>query len=421
MKGEFQKALEKAVGNVPRAMLEGLIERKIEEAGIEPNKKLVRKMVEHVTLANDDEFYWNQDSKGPTAVVSFTNEDAKELDSATRKFLEDDLPEIVARLALNSARSILRTLKSDWPEQYAWEQQVELEFRHRLKDRWDEALELLRMLLTVTREIGQEALQKNQKSRAKRNRHRAEVLLRLHARACQVTSEIITLLETGYADGAMARWRTLHEISTVATLVAEHGDELAERYLAHEVIQSKRALRAYEESYAVLGYRPPAKREVRRLEKLYKLALDEYGVGFGSEYGWAAKHLKKRKPTFSDLETWAGKSAMRSHYKMASQNVHASVKGITHQLGALSGPPLLLAGPSNAGLHEPGQNTAITLTQATFTVFNQRYQFDDVVMMKLLVELQKKTVNAFVRAGRRLKRDERDHQKSLEQGAPEAV
>ncbi|WP_217430933.1 DUF5677 domain-containing protein [Sphingomonas bacterium] len=54
-----------------------------------------------------------------------------------------------------------------------------------------------------------------------------DTMLHLHARACQVVFEIITLMENGLADGAMARWRTLHEITVVATILAEHGEELA--------------------------------------------------------------------------------------------------------------------------------------------------------------------------------------------------
>jgi len=58
----------------------------------------------------------------------------------------------------------------------------------------------------------------------------------------------------GPADGAMARWRTLHEINVVITLIAEHGDELAERYLAHDIDESARALAVYEKTHAALGY-----------------------------------------------------------------------------------------------------------------------------------------------------------------------
>ena len=55
-------------------------------------------------------------------------------------------------------------------------------------------------------------------------------------------------MESGRAYGAMARWRILHEINVVITLIAEHGDELAGRYLAHEIVESARALAVYDEN-----------------------------------------------------------------------------------------------------------------------------------------------------------------------------
>ena len=38
------------------------------------------------------------------------------------------------------------------------------------------------------------------------------------------------------------------------TLIAEHGDELAERYLGHDIVESARALAVYEKTHAALGY-----------------------------------------------------------------------------------------------------------------------------------------------------------------------
>ena len=137
-------------------------------------------------------------------VIAFSEEDFAELNVSTRKFLETGLPKLVEDLAHRSARSILKTLKRNWPDQYEWEQATHLGFRHRLEARWGKALDLLRILLTVSREIGSETYKKLRRSRAKRDRHRSDVLLRLHARACRVAGEIIVLMESGYADGAMA-------------------------------------------------------------------------------------------------------------------------------------------------------------------------------------------------------------------------
>lgn len=412
LKGELQKVFDEALRDMPRVFLEGMIEKKLVEADIEPTSKLIGNLAEAAMAGENHKIDLDDEGNGPDIVITFTDEDVKEFENSMRKFLKDDLPKIVVDVSLQTARSVVRALKKNWPEQNAWEQQIQSEFRDRLADRWGEALDFLGMLLTSSRELGEEKHRKRQRSRAKRNLHRIDVLLRLHARACQVTGEIMTLMEAGYADGAMARWRTLHEICTVATLIAEHDDELAERYMAHDVVESKRALEVFMRTYKDLGCRPPAKRDARRTENLYHSVLATYGTNFGSQYGWVAKHLRLKKPNFSDLEKAAQRSQMRSHYKMACHNVHAGIKGITDQLGVLPDSPVILAGASNVGLDEPGQNAAITLTQVTFTLIEPRSKFDDVVMLRVLADLQNKAAKAFVRAGRQLEREEAKRQQA---------
>src|SRR5206468_2797969 len=94
-------------------------------------------------------------------------------------------------------------------------------FRERLEARWGKGFDLLRMLLTICRELGQDSAKRLRKSRAHKNRVLRSLMVRLHARACQITAEIITLMENGFADGAMARWRTLYEVGVVATVIAD--------------------------------------------------------------------------------------------------------------------------------------------------------------------------------------------------------
>ena len=41
----------------------------------------------------------------------------------------------------------------------------------------------------------------------------------------------------------MARRLTLHEIAAVGCLIRRHGDELAERYEQHQIVESRKAAR----------------------------------------------------------------------------------------------------------------------------------------------------------------------------------
>ena len=60
----------------------------------------------------------------------------------------------------------------------------------------------------------------------------------LQRRGCQVSAEIVTRLAAGFADGAMARWRTLFEIAVIVDIL--HG-ATAERHLDHSDVDAKRA------------------------------------------------------------------------------------------------------------------------------------------------------------------------------------
>ncbi|MCD9007694.1 DUF5677 domain-containing protein [Luteimonas sp. XNQY3] len=404
MSKKLQREIEAIVAQLPRKFVKDLIREKLVEAGLEPKEALLEQLTAHVLSGGKDEVTW-EESGEKDFTLTFTDEDLDSIDRKLTAFTEKKLPKLVEEVTETGARELLKTLRRNWPDRDLWEKQARRTFEERLEQRWAEPLALLRMLLTISREIGEERSAKLARSRAKRNRHRNEVLCRLHARACQVSEEIVHLLAGGFADGAMARWRTLHEIGVVVALIAEHGDELAETYLAHEAVESKRGLHTYMATYEQLGYKPLSKREIKRVEKSLADGIAKYGTQFKNEYGWAAKILKNPNPRFAYLEAAAGRARMRSHYKMASHNVHAGVKGITHRLGLLAGSRIMLAGASNAGLDEPGQNTAITLTQITFALFGPRWPIDDLVMLKAISGLRDKAVQAFVRTGRRLDRE----------------
>jgi hypothetical protein len=219
-------------------------------------------------------------------------------------------------------------------------------------------------------------------------------------------------LENGYADGAMARWRTLHEVTIVAGVIAKFGEELAERYVHYQIVESLSALKAYERNYKDLGFKPPTKKQSQKVRKEYAKVIQRFGNKFGEENGWAAHHLKveeRQRVTFARLEEEAGDAMMRSPYKMASYNVHASPKGAYFKLGSLEGSPVLLAGASNAGLTDPAQHTAVSLAEITLLTIGDSPIFDDIVIGKIVARLEAEILPELGKADRKLRRDDRRH------------
>jgi hypothetical protein len=63
-------------------------------------------------------------------------------------------------------------------------------------------------------------------------------LVKLHARACLISAEILSLLRSGHASGAHARWRALHEVAVIADFLASGDSDLARGYLLYEHVES---------------------------------------------------------------------------------------------------------------------------------------------------------------------------------------
>jgi len=225
-------------------------------------------------------------------------------------------------------------------------------------------------------------------------------LIRMHARACQILGEIITLLENGFPDGALARWRTLHELTVVALVIEEHGEPIAARYIDHEVVEAKRALELYSRSAAEHGQSPPKRRDARATMEAYAAALEKYGEDFKLEYGWAAPFIKGNL-NFVALEKAAGRAALRSHYKAASYSVHAGMKGLTFRLGLLDD-SVVLAGASNAGLCEPGKHAALAIVQLDLILLGleRGRQFQRLVMQRAVILIKDAVVRALQKADR---------------------
>jgi hypothetical protein len=262
------------------------------------------------------------------------------------------------------------------------------------------------MLLTMSREWCEWAHNRNESLKRGKKKQLRAILVRLLVRGCQVTDEIICLLENGFADGAMARWRTLHEIAVVAAVLSQHGEAIAERYLDHQAVESKRALDKYLACYKDLGYEPLPAREQEKILKAYDKAIRRYGPSFGTDYGWAALHLNNPKPSFAALEKAAGRAEMRSYYQMGNDNIHAGIKSMYVRLGLLDYDGLL-AGRSNGGLMEPGQNAAHTLTQLSALVCLSEPIMDDLVAGDMMRMLRDEIPKSFNRADKHLRRDDK--------------
>jgi hypothetical protein len=322
------------------------------------------------------------------------------------------LPELLKSEPGLIAARMLPSLKKNWAAQARWQTRTQASFEKRLARRWRTPFKLLGMCVTIATEFGSNMNMYGREPDAlKAQPYKTEVLTRLHARACQVANEIRTLLASGFADGAMARWRTLHEIAVMAMFIAERDEGVAERYSLHGAVESRKAARQHRELAQRIDEPPPTDEQMAALEQHVARLIERFKEPFATDYGWAADALANPKPSFADIERAAKVDHWRPYYRLASHNVHANPKGIFFKLGLVEETGLLLAGASNYGLADPGQNTALSLLHVTVALNQLRPTLDGMVVAKILQELCDEVAEAFVQVQGQVKAADRRFKK----------
>lgn len=405
---DITQALRKTYEEIPKLLLRRILGRKIQEAGVVLSLDGMEALVQHILSKNEGTFHW-EDGASDCDVnlkLTFTKKDEEEIEVALAN-IAASIPDAVLSGLKATGEDIFKSLCERWHIEHL-AQKYELEgFQDRLEERWGEPLSYLRMTLTCCREIGANTSSRHAKSKSKRHKLRRWVLVRLHTRACQVTDEVICLLQNGFADGAMARWRTLHELSIVATIIADGDEDLAERYIAHDAVEVKRQADVYDQAQTELGHGHPtiSKRDRASIDKNYNRAIDRYGSEFAHPYGWAAKHLRQKKPTFKELQATANRAVMNSYYKLASFNVHAGARSLFFNLSSMGFSEPLIAGRSNAGLEEPGTRAAHTIVLITTLYANNTTDLKRLSELHGLIRLRDAVSPAFERAARMLRKE----------------
>lgn len=394
----YQQLLERALTDAPYWVLRPLFEAKLRAGGIEPDSVMVDRLMEHIRQSPAKAFNWNNgqlDTINSHIDLTFDEADMADVEQQFTILLEK-MPDIVANVASEIASTLLDIWRDNWAKEWAQLVGERDSFNRRIALRWGKPLDLLRLMLRLSLDLGQEIAE----ARAVHQSELHDVQTRLHVRACQVTAEVLTLLENGFADGAMARWRTLHEICIVMLLMCEHGAPIAERYLEHGHVEAMAGKEQYIICNDALGFPSFSKAEYHAIDVEYERVIARYGKAFQAPYGWAAGFVppgKRGRVGLGELEQAAGRGALASHYRMASQNVHAGPNALYYRLGLL-GEPGLLAGASDSGLTEPGQNTAMTFGLISILLIQDDVTMDHVIVMNALKLLREEIPIAFLRA-----------------------
>jgi hypothetical protein len=194
-------------------------------------------------------------------------------------------------------------------------------------------------------------------------------------------------------------------VTAVALFIKQHGQETAERYFAHEAVESWRAMAEYQKHAEHLGYEPYSEDEMTAARDHYDALCARYGKAFAGPYGWAQAALaasnarfEKERATIFAIEADVGLAHLRPHYRMASHGTHANPKGITFTPDVLPEKPVLQAGPGVAGLADPGHCALLSLTQVTGALLTHKSGESAGIVLGALLELVDAAGDAYLRA-----------------------
>ncbi len=320
----------------------------------------------------------------------------------------DSIAAILVEKIEGTAPEILERLDRDAPRMLAEHRSLRRGFERRLNSIWGDALDHYWATYVVCTESGEICNDRARTGAIEESDFRFEALTRVHARSCMVASEIHALLRTGHAAGAEARWRTLHELSVVASVLSDAPLEISERYLLHGWISSARDLADYERFRVQLGLEEFDPTEASQIREGRDQLVGRFGRSYKGDWGWSAPLFRHDRIMFSDLEGISGLDHLRPYYRLGSHRVHAGAKGLDLGRVEFRGFDTMLVGPNNSGLAEVGHGALISLVNVTLPLLRSRIE-DDVMflpMMKVAAEMSKRAGDLFGAAAEELARQE---------------
>lgn len=217
------------------------------------------------------------------------------------------------------------------------------------------------------------------------------VFMRQHAHACRITGEIIHLLEGGYPDAALARWRTLYEMVVTCLVIKKCGRDAAIDYIKHGIVQTVEGIEEHRKTAEAMGQETLSDEDAEFYAELKHIITQG-----NSGWHWARKHTGYKKidklREFVELDKWS------HNYKLASRNVHSDY----YEMASLyamreAKEDMLLCGQSNSGLTEPAHFTAIALAQITSVFLTSYIEDSDSGLDYCDSELFMKIIENYVR------------------------
>lgn len=307
--------------------------------------------------------------------------------------IEEKLPEVISSISKVVIEEVFNYCLDDKNDFKKWKQRT----LKKINKKYGAGIRLFEAFIELNTKISSITYNKYFKLFDKLDDHiKLDTLIANHVRACQVANEVKVLVVNGYADGAHARWRTLHEICITFLYLYGSDHETIEMYNSFEIIESWRKARDYKEGYDRLGFDDMAETEWQALDTERNNLIAKFGKEYAESYGWTMKGLPKGKRNIKELEKLVDKDYLRAVYAWSSENVHAGVSSIRHKLSLRDEEQhKFLPGPNDYGFLDPVQYTSYSLTEMTNILLGMEDSLMNKILKELLIFFQNELVKEF--------------------------
>lgn len=213
---QFMKAIEEITD--PKNLLSSFLKVFLEEKRIALLPLQFQKIVEGIENENlVVSIYWFNLLQSPLKkkaaveyLESFPDYVEQSLPKLETVFL-DSIEGTVNTVLADTSRRITDHLFKTRAKMFRNRDQIAREYRKLVRRTWKEEINLLRMVLEVSKEIHENLGTEAEVDES----FRWKLLRKFLEQGCLVTSEIVVLLQNGYPDAALSRWRTIHELAVV--------------------------------------------------------------------------------------------------------------------------------------------------------------------------------------------------------------
>jgi len=298
---------------------------------------------------------------------------------------EQIVTEAISENRSRLAEIIIKDLRRRAPQTLKAERKATAGFEARLCDRWKPAFDLYEQLLLIITEVGGENDSVLRPVAVADSDWKFEAISHLHARSLLVGREIYALLKAGYPDGALARWRALHEHAVIALFISQCDPLVALRYLAGFHVRAHTAAVEVNDYALRANLTPFSSSTIADLaQKAEAARLQAGGHPLKKEFDWALPGLNGRTANFREIELATGMDHWRPRYRWACQHNHGGHRPWMSMLGmSESESEVALVGGSNSGFVDPLHMSAISLLNVFSAFLFLEPNIDRIIMVEI--------------------------------------